>query len=80
MSKRNLNTAPCTRWGKLTITAVNVNLSGAGVKCVGQFHLPIKTNNFAFEVKVILGLESTFPDGLVDKIGLNGSECNRVKV
>ena len=25
--------------------------------------LSIKTNNFAFEVKVILGLESTIPDG-----------------
>ena len=27
--------------------------------------LTIETNNFAFEVKVILGLESTCPDGLV---------------
>ena len=34
--------------------------------------LTFETKNFAFEVKVLLVLESTFPDGLVDKIGLNG--------
>ena len=34
--------------------------------------LSIETNNFAFEVKAILGLESTYPDGQGAKIGLNG--------
>ena len=34
--------------------------------------LTIETNNFAFQVKVILGLESTCPDGKGAKIGLNG--------
>ena len=33
--------------------------------------LSIETNNFAFEVKFILGMESTYPDGYRDKIGLN---------
>ena len=33
--------------------------------------LTIEANNFAFEVKVILGLESTCPDGLGAKIWLN---------
>ena len=33
--------------------------------------LTIETNNFAFEVKVILGLESTRPDGWV--AGLAGN-------
>ena len=33
--------------------------------------LAIENNNFAFEVKVILGVESTFPDGQEAKIGLN---------
>ena len=32
----------------------------------------IEMNNFAFEVKVILGLESTCPDGEGAKIGSNG--------
>ena len=31
------------------------------------------TNNFAFEVKVIIGFECTRPDGLVNQICLNGS-------
>ena len=35
--------------------------------------LTIETNNFAFEAKVILGLESTCSDGYGAKIGLNGS-------
>ena len=35
--------------------------------------LTIKTNNFAFEAKVILGLESNCPGGYGAKIGLNGS-------
>ena len=35
--------------------------------------LIIETNNFAFEVKVILGLESTCQDAQGAKIGLNGS-------
>ena len=39
-----------------------------------------KTNNFAFEVKAPLGFESTHPDGLVTKIGLNCSMNDRVKV
>ena len=38
------------------------------------------TNNFAFEVKVIPGKESTHPDCQVAKIGLNGPMTNRVKV
>ena len=38
------------------------------------------TNNFAFEVKVILGLESTCPDGQGAKTGLNGPMTNMVKV
>ena len=33
----------------------------------------IETNNFAFEAKVILGLESTCSDGQGAKIGLDGS-------
>ena len=32
----------------------------------------IETDNFAFDVKVILGLESTCADGLGAEIGLNG--------
>ena len=35
--------------------------------------LTIETKNFAFEAKVILGLESTCPDGQEAKTGLNGS-------
>ena len=31
-----------------------------------------ETNNFAFEVKVNVGLKSTFADGYRAKIGLNG--------
>ena len=31
------------------------------------------TNNFTFEVKVIIGLESTRLDGFGAKIGLNGT-------
>ena len=34
--------------------------------------LIIATNNFAFEVKSILGLESTLLESQVGKIGLNG--------
>ena len=36
------------------------------------YGLAIKTNNFAFEVNVISGLECTHPDGYEAKIGLNG--------
>ena len=32
----------------------------------------MESNNFALEVKVILGLKSTRPDGYGAKIGLNG--------
>ena len=35
--------------------------------------LTIETKNFAFEAKVILGLESTCQDGKGAKIGFNGS-------
>ena len=38
------------------------------------------TNDYAFEVKVILGLESTLPDYKVAKIGLMAPITNRVKV
>ena len=34
--------------------------------------LTIETNNFASEVKSILGLEITWPDGFVAEIGFNG--------
>ena len=34
--------------------------------------LLMTTSNFAFEVKYILGLESTHLEGRVAKIGLNG--------
>ena len=34
--------------------------------------LAIETNNFASEVNVISGLESTHPDGYEARIGLNG--------
>ena len=37
------------------------------------YGLTIKTNNFAFEAKIILGLESTWPDNLGAKTRLNGS-------
>ena len=42
--------------------------------------LTIETNNFAFEVKVILGLESTCQDAQGAKTGLNETRKNRVKV
>ena len=42
--------------------------------------LTIETNNFSFDAKVIIGLESTYPDGLGAKIGLNGPMTNRVEV
>ena len=32
----------------------------------------METKNFSFEVKVILGLESTIPDDFRAEIGLNG--------
>ena len=38
------------------------------------------TSNFAFEVKDVLGLESTHLESQVAKIGLNGPMNNRVKV
>ena len=38
------------------------------------------TNNFAFEVKDMLGLESTHLESQVVKIWLNGPMANRVKV
>ena len=41
------------------------------------YGLAIKTNNFAFEINVISGLESTHPVGWEARIGLNGL---RVKV
>ena len=37
------------------------------------YGLTIKTDNFAFEAKVILGRESTYPDGWGAVIGLNSS-------
>ena len=37
------------------------------------YGLTIKTDNFAFEAKVILGLESNCPGGYGAKIGLNSS-------
>ena len=36
------------------------------------YGLAISTENFASEVKFMLGLENTCPDGYVAKIGLNG--------
>ena len=39
----------------------------------------IETNNFAFQVKVILGLESTCPDDQGAKIGLNGPKYKQSK-
>ena len=42
--------------------------------------LTIENDNISFVVKVILGLESTCPDGYGGKIGLNGSLTKRVKV
>ena len=33
--------------------------------------LAIETNNFDFEVKVIVGLKNTHPDGWITKTGLN---------
>ena len=41
--------------------------------------LTIETNNFAFEVKVILGMERTCPDCYGVEIGLNGPMTNRVE-
>ena len=42
------------------------------VKVLRHFYgLTTETNNFASDVKVILGLESTSTDGQVTKIGLN---------
>ena len=38
------------------------------------------TSNFTFEVKAILGLESTLVEIQVAKIGLNGPMNDRVKV
>ena len=40
----------------------------------------VETNNFPFEVKVILGLKSTRPDGLGLKQGKMAPVTNRVKV
>ena len=40
----------------------------------------MSTSNFAFEVKAILGLESTHLESRMTKIGLNGPMTNRVKV
>ena len=44
------------------------------VKVLSFLGLTSETNNFAFEVKVILGLESTSLDGQGAKIGLNGPQ------
>ena len=41
--------------------------------------MSIETNNFAYEIKVILGFESTHPDGWVAKIGLIAPITDRVK-
>ena len=38
------------------------------------------TNNFAFEVKATLGLDSSHLENWVAKIGLKGPMTNRVKV
>ena len=40
----------------------------------------MKTNNFAFDVKIILDFQGTCLDGLVAKVGLNGPMTDRVKV
>ena len=40
----------------------------------------METKEFAFEVKIILGLESTCHDNQVAKIGLNGPVTNSVNV
>ena len=42
--------------------------------------LIIATNNFAFEVKAILSLESTHLENWVAKTGLKAPMTNRVKV
>ena len=42
--------------------------------------LTIETNNFPFEVMVILGIESTCLSDIVGKIGLNGPMTNKFKV
>ena len=42
--------------------------------------LLMATSNFAFEIKDILGLESTHLESRVAKIGLNGPTNKRVKV
>ena len=42
--------------------------------------LTSEARNFAFDVKFIIGLESTRPDSQEAKIGLNGPKTNRVKV
>ena len=39
-----------------------------------QKQIEIEINNFAFEVKIILGQKSTYSDLYVAKIGLNGPE------
>ena len=39
------------------------------------YGLTIETNNFALEIKVILGLESTHPGFQVAKTGLNGTHA-----
>ena len=44
------------------------------------YGLAIETNNFAFEVNVISGLESTHPDDYEAKIGKMVPRSNRVKV
>ena len=44
------------------------------------YGLTIDTNNFAFDVKVTIGLESNCPCGQVAKLGLNSLIINRVKV
>ena len=40
---------------------------------------PIETNNFNFDITVIIGLESTFPNSKGDKIGLYGPMTSRDK-
>ena len=42
--------------------------------------LTIESKNFAFEVKITQGLESSYPDSLVFRVGLIGSMANMVKI
>ena len=48
--------------------------------CRHFFGLTIETDNLAFEVEVIIGLESTCPNGYMTRIGLDGPMSNRVQI